>query len=584
MLLKMAISFISGSTFKLLMNKRLQLILFILPFFNFLTYSQDVISDDRLLDIIKQKGQAEVMIAYSGRKEADYLSRYLSIASVKDKRIHIVLSPKTVEWFIAQHYDYEIVERDDAKGIVNSSDIKEAMAWETYPTYTQYDSIMRKFAKDYPSLSNLDTIGTSINGKLILALKISDNAGNDEDEPEVFYTSTIHGDETGGYILMLRLADYLLKNYTLSTRVKNLVDNLEIWINPLANPDGTYGSGNIMTSPTRDNANGEDLNRNFPDPDAPWIIPEKETADMIKFLRGHKFVLSANFHSGAEVVNYPWDRWFRLHADDDWFYNISRSYADTAHKHSVSGYMTYLDNGITNGYDWYKINGGRQDFVVYELHGRELTIELDFDYITPTAQLNSLWEYNWRSMLGYLENSLYGIHGLVRDAHTSAPVPARIFIIGHDKDSSHVYSDTLTGSFVRLIAPGTWDLLFSATGYQDVLLPNVVVVEDQPTYLMVEMHSDINSVDTSETPVPVLYPNPAKTIIKAVLPERQFGRINIKIINSTGLKISDYYSYALKGIPVEIDVRGLAGGVYTVVFTNTTSKITDKGRFVVLRR
>ncbi|MCJ7447394.1 MAG: hypothetical protein MUO72_06875 [Bacteroidales bacterium] len=580
----MVISFISGSTFKFMVNKRLHLILFTLPFFNLLNFSQDVISDDRLLDIIKQKGQAEVIIAYSGRKETEYLSRNLSIASVEDKRIHIILSRKTVEWFIAQHYDYEIIVRDDAKGIVNSSDIKAAVAWETYPTYTQYDSIMQKFADDYPSLSNLDTIGTSINGKLILALKISDNAGNDEDEPEVFYASTMHGDETGGFILLLRLADYLLKNYTLSTRVRSLVDNLEIWINPLSNPDGTYGSGDTMTSPTRFNANGEDLNRNFPDPEEPGKILEKENNDMISFMRRHKFILSANFHSGAEVVNYPWDRWFRLHADDNWFYSISRSYADTVHKHSVSGYMTYLDDGVTNGYDWYKINGGRQDFVIYELHGREVTIELDYDYITPAAQLNSLWEYNWRSMLGYLENSLYGIHGFVRDAHTSAPVPARIFVIDHDKDSSHIYSDTLTGSFVRLIAPGTWDLLFTATGYQDVLLTNVAVVEGQSTGLLVEMHSDINSVDTSETPVPVLYPNPAKTIIKAVLPERQFGRINIKIFNSTGIKISDYYSYAMKGIPVEIDVRGLSGGVYTVIFTNTTSKITDKGRFVVLRR
>ncbi|MCK7536337.1 MAG: hypothetical protein MZV63_37830 [Marinilabiliales bacterium] len=85
-------------------------------------------------------------------------------------------------------------------------------------------------------------------------------------EPEVFYTSTIHGDETAGFILMLRLADYLLKNYNTDSRVKDLVDNLEIWINPLANPDGTYRSGNYIISPVRFNANGYDLNRNFPDP------------------------------------------------------------------------------------------------------------------------------------------------------------------------------------------------------------------------------------------------------------------------------------------------------------------------------
>ena len=156
--------------------------------------------------------------------------------------------------------------RPESKGIISAGNMNEALNWDTYPTFTQYDSIMRSFSTLYPSLCRLDTIGKSVNGKLILVLKISDNVSVDEDEPEVFYTSTMHGDETGGYVMMLRLADYLLRNYHTSNRVKNMADNLEIWINPLANPDGTYRTGNIMSSPTRYNANGVDLNRNFPDP------------------------------------------------------------------------------------------------------------------------------------------------------------------------------------------------------------------------------------------------------------------------------------------------------------------------------
>ncbi len=74
---------------------------------------------------------------------------------------------------------------------------------------------------------------------------------------------------------MLHLADYLLKNYSLSGRVKNLVDNLDIWINPLANPDGTYNHGDTINLPTRYNANGYDLNRNFPDPVTPNTVYAK---------------------------------------------------------------------------------------------------------------------------------------------------------------------------------------------------------------------------------------------------------------------------------------------------------------------
>jgi len=290
--------------------------------------SQNIIPDNRLRQIISKDGQVEVTIPYTNNKSIEKLTSRVSILSVKDKVVHISLSPLTAEWFIMQKFDYQIIERVNTKSILSALNVNQATQWDNYPTYSQYDSIMQSFVKLYPALCHLDTIGTSVNGKLVLALKISDNAAADEDEPEVFYTSTMHGDETGGFILMLHLIDYLLKNYAVSNRVKNLVDNLEIWINPLANPDGTYGTGNTISSPTRYNANGYDLNRNFPDPVTPNTEKQKETLDMIKFMRKHKFVLSANFHSGSEVVNYPWDRWLsKLHADDSWFNSISRAYA-----------------------------------------------------------------------------------------------------------------------------------------------------------------------------------------------------------------------------------------------------------------
>ena len=286
--------------------------------------SQVINPGDRLRRIISQVGQVEVTIPYTDRRSVDLLTTNVSILSVRNKIVHINLSPQTVEWFILQKYNYQIVEKVEVKGLLSAANVDQAMSWDQYPTYSQYDSIMQSFVKLYPALCHLDTIGTSINGKLVLALKISDNAAINEDEPEVFYSSTIHGDETGGFILMLHLADYLLKNYTISSRVKNLVDNLQIWINPLANPDGTYGSGNTISSPTRYNANGYDLNRNFPDPFTPNTVKQKETISMVRFMRKHKFILSANFHSGEEVVNYPWDRWLsKFHADDSWFNSIS---------------------------------------------------------------------------------------------------------------------------------------------------------------------------------------------------------------------------------------------------------------------
>jgi len=566
------------------MIKRLMFILFFLSYFTSESFTQ-ILSDDNILrETVRQYGQARITTPFPGTEKLRDISRKLSVCSLRDKTVEIVLSPLTVEWFIAQNLTYTIVEKPDSKSIITSSNVKHAMEWDIYPSYSQYDSIMQSFPVLYPDLCNLDTIGTSVYGKLVLVLKISDNAGIDEDEPEAFFSSTMHGDETGGFILMLRLTDYLLKNYSSDSRVRNLLDNLEIWINPLANPDGTYRTGNTISSPTRFNANGYDLNRNFPDPETPNTIKQKETLDMIKFMREHRFVLSANFHSGSEVVNYPWDSRSRLHADDDWFYSISRKYADTVHFYSVPGYMTDLINGVTNGYAWYSINGGRQDFITYELQGREVTVELDDEYITPTSQLNSLWQYNWRSLLGYIENALYGIHGFVCEVKTGKPVPARIFISDHDKDSSHVYSDTLTGRFTRLLVPGTWNLTITAKGYVERQINDVDVIENEATELNIELVPFINPIDTVDTQVPVLYPNPAKDYLNIVLPERQIGTVNIRIYNTQGIKLRDYIEETLEDSPLHIDIRSLPGGVYLLIIRNTVTNITDKSRFVVVRR
>jgi murein tripeptide amidase MpaA len=160
---------------------------------------------------------------------------------------------------------------------------------------------MQSFASGSPFISRLDTIGYTVKGKLLLALKISDSVNIEESEPRVFLTSSIHGDELTGCMLMLHLIDSLLTGYSSSPRIKRLIDNLEIYINPLANPDGTFKiSDTTVYGATRFNANAIDLNRNFPDPAAgehpdgnQW---QMETQAMMKYMQGKHFTLSANFH------------------------------------------------------------------------------------------------------------------------------------------------------------------------------------------------------------------------------------------------------------------------------------------------
>jgi hypothetical protein len=362
-----------------------------------------------------------------------------------------------------------------------------------------------------------------------------------------------------------------------------MVDNMEIWINPLSNPDGTYRTGNTITSPIRYNANGIDLNRNFPDPLSPSIVQEKENVEMMNFLRERRFVLSANFHAGAELVNYPWDRWYyKYHPDDTWFISISRAYADTVQKYSGNGYFTDENNGITRGAVWYVIYGGRQDYVTWELQGREVTIELDHIHQTPSAQLELLWQYNRRSLLTYLENALYGVHGFVRDAATSAPVAAKIKINGHDRDSSHVYSDTLTGVYTRMLYPRLWDISFSANGYRDTIIYNVQVISGKPTILDVNLKPLSSHIVPTTPGIPILYPNPASGYIYCRLPDKMDGALNIRVTDTGGRRFSDYETQYSRGEILEVDIGALPEGTFIITFVCKGSGISYNGRFVVL--
>ncbi len=454
----------------------------------------------------------EARVVVENPADLETLGAEVSIEAFDGLEAQVVGPPGAIERLIEDGWDVSILPAPKMTGVTMCTPGWENLAdppWNCYPTYGQYVSMMRRLAESHPAicvLHDFGATGDATTDHRLLALEITDAPEIDEPEPEVFLTSSMHGDETAGYILMLRLAFELTETYGADPALTELVDAAEIWINPLANPDGTYFGGDssvrgairyLITE--NGGISWVDPNRNFPDPRAgdhpdgnPW---QPETEAMMALAEDRSFVLSANFHGGAELVNYPWDTWCERHPDDRWFFELSSDWAAAAHEDGPPGYLTDCPDplctggscttpGVTNGADWYSVAGGRQDYMTYFEGGRELTIELSSTKLVPSEDLESLWLANRRALLGFIRASERGIHGIVTGS--GRPLEATITILDHDTEAarSAVRTDPAAGDFHRLLPPGRYDLRIAALGRKPRVLTGVEIPEDGPYPLL----------------------------------------------------------------------------------------------------
>lgn len=270
-------------------------------------------------------------------------------------------------------------------------------ALDNYPTSLQIAEKLKAAASKYPQIMKLIPIGKSVKGKDLLIMKISDNVNAEEVEPEFKYISSIHGDEITGRELTVSLIEEIGEKYGKDAEITSLVDNTEIYIMPSMNPDGS-------DLKQRANANYVDLNRNFPD-----MIVERESKPegreievqhVMRFQAGRKFSLSANFHGGTIVANYPWDSKYDLHPLDGFVKELSSGYAELNPEMRTS---REFPGGITNGAAWYIVRGGMQDWSYVWHNDLQITVELSHQKWPNYSQIPQFYKDNRDSMIHYIK-------------------------------------------------------------------------------------------------------------------------------------------------------------------------------------
>ncbi|MEU3416468.1 M14 family zinc carboxypeptidase [Streptomyces sp. NPDC006658] len=235
-------------------------------------------------------------------------------------------------------------------------------------------------AREHPGLTKVESIGKTVDGQDILALKMTRNARTSRDgsKPAVLYMSNQHAREWITPEMTRRLMHHYLDHYTTDRRVRSIVDSTELWFVLSANPDGyDYTFKDPSTRLWRKNlrdvdgdgaigvGDGVDLNRNFaykwgydnegssPDPTSqtyrgasPGSEPETRALDALEKRVGFRYGI--NYHSAAELLLYGVGWQVATPTPDDVLY---RALAGTPDDSAVPGYRPQVSSELytTNG-------------------------------------------------------------------------------------------------------------------------------------------------------------------------------------------------------------------------------------------
>ncbi len=201
-------------------------------------------------------------------------------------------------------------------------------------TFQEMENILNDMRAKFPNLiSAKSSIGTTVEGRFVFMVKISDNPDIDEAEPELFLNAVHHAREPISMSQLIYYMWHLLENYATDPEVKTLVNSTELFIVPCVNPDGyifnqvtTPNGGGMWRKNRKNNGNGTigvDLNRNYgfkwgfdntgssstTSSDAyrgPSAFSEPETQIVRNFCNTHNFVASMDFHSSGNFCIYPY--------------------------------------------------------------------------------------------------------------------------------------------------------------------------------------------------------------------------------------------------------------------------------------
>ena len=264
-----------------------------------------------------------------------------------------------------------------------------------YHSYAELERDLISLQESYPELAKLRDIGDSLEKRNIYALKISDNVQAEESsEADILFLGCHHAREWISLEIPLMLGKYLVEHYNRNPRIKELVDQAEIWIVPLVNPDGLeysihfYRYWRKNRRNNNDGSFGVDPNRNYgfkwgvdnegssndPSSDiyrgvSPFSEPENQAVRAL--FRNNQFQVLASYHSYSQVILFPWGYTYEPSEKHELLYEMAETMSSLME--TVSGRFYGFEQA---GADFYLTNGDTTDWSFGTYRIPSFTVEL----------------------------------------------------------------------------------------------------------------------------------------------------------------------------------------------------------------
>ncbi|MCD6163449.1 MAG: immune inhibitor A [candidate division Zixibacteria bacterium] len=303
-----------------------------------------------------------------------------------------------------------------------------------FRTYSETMAALDSLASNYPALvAPKVSIGQTHEGRDLWMVKVSDNPGVDENEPEIFIDGLHHAREPVTVDICVEFIKELSENYGIDPDITDLVDNNEFFIVPIVNPDGyeynrqTNPSGGGMWRKNRrnngDGSYGVDPNRNYPyfwgydnsgssgytssnTYRGPTPGSEPEIQALMSFIESHDFAWIQNFHSYSNLCLWSWGYYDGINENVSEYWEYFGNYA-----HNTMGYaagtawqLLYNTNGDANDWAWGERQSKRKVYAITHEVGNSS------DGFWPSlARIPVLINENVQALLNY-SNHAYEIY------------------------------------------------------------------------------------------------------------------------------------------------------------------------------